>query len=104
MVIAVLERRGEIGLRRAIGAKRRHIAAQVLAEATLVALIGGGAGALLGALATAAYATARRWPATLSAEALVSSVAIAILIGAAGVLCPALKAARLSPAEALRSM
>jgi putative ABC transport system permease protein len=104
MIIAVLERRGEIGLRRALGAAPGHIAAQFVAEATTLALIGGAAGAVLGALATAIYASARRWPAVVPPADLLAAVAIAVAVGAAAGLYPALRAARLSPAEALRSV
>src|ERR1022692_2671274 len=61
VVIAVLERRGEIGLRRALGASRVHIGIQFVAEAALLAVSGGAAGAVLGALATTIYASARHW-------------------------------------------
>ena len=66
MVIAVLERRGEIGLRRALGARRVHIGVQFVAEASLLALIGGTAGAVLGGFATTVYSSARHWSAVVS--------------------------------------
>jgi len=62
MVISVLERRAEIGLRRSLGATRRHIRIQFLTESLLLSVLGGGAGILLGSGATAGYATLRDWP------------------------------------------
>ena len=104
MVIAVLERRGEIGLRRALGARRTHIGVQFVAEAALLAAIGGASGSSLGAMVTAAYATARHWHAVVSLPLLLSAVGLALLVGAAAGLYPALRASRLSPAEALRTV
>ena len=103
MVIAVLERRGEIGLRRALGATRAHIAAQFIAESALLALLGGIAGALLGGFATTAYAHLRSWTAVVPGSALAATVAVALAVGAVAGVYPALRAARLSPAEALRT-
>jgi putative ABC transport system permease protein len=104
MVIAVLERRGEIGLRRALGASRTHIGVQFVAESTVLALIGGITGALLGALATTVYSAARHWSAAVSLPALLASVAVALVVGAVAGVYPALRAARLSPSEALRTV
>ena len=101
MVIAVLERRGEIGLRRALGARRAHIATQFLAESALLAAVGGSAGAMLGAFATIVYAGLRRWHTVVPAPALLLTIAAAVGVGAAAGIYPALKAARLSPAQAL---
>jgi putative ABC transport system permease protein len=103
MVISVLERRGEIGLRRALGATRRHISSQFLAESALLAALGGVAGLLLGALATLAYSLAQNQPMVIPGYALVSAPAAGLLIGAVAGLYPAAKAARLSPTEALRA-
>jgi putative ABC transport system permease protein len=102
MVIAVLERRGEIGLRRALGASRGHIGAQFVAEAALLAGAGGAAGALLGGFATAVYSWARHWNAVVGAPVLLAAVGIALVLGAVAGLYPAWRAARLAPAEALR--
>ena len=102
MVIAVLERRGEIGLRRALGASRWHIGVQFVAEAALLAGTGGIAGALLGGFATTVFAAARNWSAVVPVPVLLASVAIALVLGAVAGLYPALRAARLAPAEALR--
>ena len=103
MVISVLERRGEIGLRRALGATRRHISSQFLAESALLAVLGGIAGLLLGALATLVYAVAQGQPWVVPLYALVAAPAAGFLIGAVAGLYPAAKAARLSPTEALRA-
>jgi len=102
MVIAVLERRGEIGLRRALGASRWHIGVQFVAEAALLAGTGGVAGALLGGFATTVFAATRNWSAVVPVPVLLASVGIALVLGAAAGLYPALRAARLAPAEALR--
>jgi putative ABC transport system permease protein len=103
MVISVLERRGEIGLRRALGATRRHISIQFLAESALLAALGGIAGLLLGALATLVYALARSQPWVVPLYVLIAAPVAGFVIGAVAGLYPASKAARLSPTEALRS-
>jgi putative ABC transport system permease protein len=104
MVISVLERRSEIGLRRSLGATRRHVRLQFLTEALLLALLGGLGGVLIGAAATAGYAATRGWPVVLPASALAAGLGAALLIGAAAGLYPAVRAARLSPTEALRTV
>ena len=101
MVISVLERRSEIGLRRALGATKGHIRTQFLSEAILLALTGGVAGVILGAAATAIYAHAKGWATVIPPLAWAGGLAAALLIGAAAGLLPALRAARLSPTEAL---
>jgi putative ABC transport system permease protein len=101
MVISVLERRSEIGLRRALGATRGHIRVQFLSEAVLLALIGGAAGVAIGAAATAVYASSKGWAIVIPAQAWTGGLAAALLIGAAAGLLPALRAARLSPTQAL---
>jgi putative ABC transport system permease protein len=101
MVISVLERRSEIGLRRALGATRGHIRIQFLAEAILLALCGGAAGVLAGAGATAVYASGKGWSVVVPPVAWVGGLTAAVLIGAAAGLLPALRAARMAPTEAL---
>jgi len=103
MVISVLERRGEIGLRRALGATRRHISAQFLTESAMLAALGGIAGLALGAGATEVYALTRHEPFVVPLYALVAAPASGFVIGMIAGLYPAAKAARLSPTEALRS-
>jgi putative ABC transport system permease protein len=104
MLIGVLERRSEIGLRRALGATRGQIRTQFLAEAILLGLLGGGAGVALGVLATAIYASTRGWSTVIPALAWGGGFGAALAIGALAGLLPALRAARLSPTEALRTV
>jgi putative ABC transport system permease protein len=103
MVISVLERRPEIGLRRALGARSVHIAVQFIGEAVLLSLFGGCAGVAAGIAATAAYASVERWTVVVPVAALVGGVVIALVLGALAGLYPASRAARLTPAAALRS-
>jgi putative ABC transport system permease protein len=104
MVISVLERRSEIGLRRALGATRGHIRIQFLSEAVLLALIGGTAGAGAGAAATMIYAHARYGAVVIPPAAWAGGLAVTLLTGALAGLAPALRAARLSPTQALWSL
>jgi putative ABC transport system permease protein len=104
MVISVLERRSEIGLRRALGATKGHIRVQFLSEAILLALAGGAAGVAIGAAATAIYATAKGWATVIPTQAWAGGLAATLLIGAIAGLLPALRAARLSPTQALWSI
>ena len=103
MVVAVLERRSEIGLRRALGATRGHIRTQFMAEALLLSAIGGTAGIAAGVLATAVYATTKGWAITVPTLAWAGGLAAALVIGLMAGLFPALRAARLAPTEALRT-
>ena len=104
MVISVLERRSEVGLRRAMGATRRHIGVQFLTESLLLAALGGVAGVLLGAGVTAAYAASRAWSTVVPLYAVGGGVLAAAAIGAVAGLYPAARAARLSPTDALRTV
>lgn len=104
MVIAVLERRPEIGLRRALGATRRHIAEQFLTEALLLSLVGGLAGTVIGTAATWAYALTQHSSLLIPPQALYGGIGAALAIGAIAGLYPASRAARLSPTEALRTV
>ncbi|CAL9433935.1 Macrolide export ATP-binding_permease protein MacB [Actinosynnema sp. ALI-1.44] len=101
MVISVLERRREIGLRRALGATRGQVRTQFLAESALLAGLGGGIGVLLGTAVTAAYAVSQGWPAVLPVPVLVGGVGAAVVIGVLAGVYPAVRAARLAPAAAL---
>jgi putative ABC transport system permease protein len=104
MVISVLERRSEIGLRRALGATRAHIRTQFLSEAVLLSMLGGSVGVLVGALATAIYATTRHWAIVVPAVAWAGGFGAALAIGAIAGLLPAIRAARLDPTTALRTV
>jgi len=101
MIISVLERRSEIGLRRALGAAKGHIRIQFLTEAMLLALLGGAVGVGAGVLATAIYAHTKHWTTIVPALAWAGGTAAALLIGATAGLLPALRAARMSPTQAL---
>jgi putative ABC transport system permease protein len=103
MVIAVIERRNEIGLRRALGGTRAHIRRQFLVEALLLSSLGGAAGVGLGAAVTAIYANVEGWEIVIPPIALVGGFVAAVVIGAVAGLYPAMRAARLAPTEALRS-
>ncbi|MFJ8578352.1 ABC transporter permease [Micromonospora sp. NPDC093277] len=101
MVISVLERRAEIGLRRSLGATRGQIRVQFLAESLLLSALGGVGGVLLGVLVTAGYAAYQAWPAVVPAWATAGALAATVVIGGVAGLYPAIRAARLSPTEAL---
>jgi putative ABC transport system permease protein len=102
MVISVLERRSEIGVRRAVGATRRHVRAAFGVEAVVLAAFGGAGGAALGALVTAIYSQREDVPLELPLEAVAGGVGAAVLVGAIAGAIPAARAARLTPADALR--
>ena len=104
MLIGVLERRGEIGLRRSLGATKGNIRTQFLAEAILLALIGGACGVAAGAISTAVYAHLKHWSTVIPTTAWAGGLGAAILIGALAGLLPAIRAARMSPTEALRTV
>ncbi|MET7333788.1 ABC transporter permease [Nonomuraea sp. NPDC005650] len=101
MVISVLERRAEIGLRRSLGATRGQIRTQFLAESLLLSGLGGGGGILLGTGVTMGYALYSGWPSVVPAWATGGGLAATLAIGAVAGLYPAIRASRLSPTEAL---
>lgn len=101
MVISVLERRAEIGLRRSLGATRGQIRLQFLVESLLLAGLGGVGGVLLGIAVTTGYASYQHWPSLVPAWASAGGVAATLVIGAFAGLYPAWRAARLAPTEAL---
>ena len=103
MIISVLERRSEIGLRRALGASKGQIRMQFLAEAVVLALLGGAAGVAAGALATEIYAHSRHWITVIPTLAWAGGIGSAFAIGAIAGILPAIRAARLSPTDALRT-
>jgi putative ABC transport system permease protein len=104
MIISVLERRSEIGLRRALGATKGQIRTQFLAESILLAVNGGAVGVLAGASATAMYASSKGWAIVIPAQAWSGGIASAILIGALAGLLPAIRASRMPPTVALRTV
>jgi putative ABC transport system permease protein len=104
MVISVLERRSEVGLRRALGATRAHVGAQFACESLLLALAGGLAGIALGAVVTGVYAGSRGWTTVVPPLALGGAACAALVIGAVAGVYPALRAARLAPTDALRAV
>ena len=101
MVISVLERRAEIGLRRSLGATKGQVRTQFVAESLLLSLLGGAAGVLLGYLVTGFYSATQSWPTVVPLWVLGGGVAATVVIGAIAGLYPAIRAARLAPTEAL---
>jgi putative ABC transport system permease protein len=101
MVISVLERRSEIGLRRSLGATREHIRTQFVTESLLLSVLGGEAGIALGSTVTAVYATVQGWPTVVPGWAVAGGLAAAVIIGGVAGLYPAIRAARVAPTEAL---
>ncbi len=104
MVVSVLERRSEIGLRRALGATRGQIRGQFLAESVVLATIGGLAGTSLGLLATIGYATWQEWPLVIPTQSAAAGVGGAIVIGVLAGVYPCVRASRLTPTQALATV
>jgi putative ABC transport system permease protein len=104
MVISVLERRSEIGLRRSLGATRQHIRIQFLTESLLLSVLGGGAGIVLGAVVTAVYATLQSWPTVVPTWVMAGAIAATLIIGGVAGLYPAVRAAQVPPTEALAAV
>ncbi|MEU8123410.1 ABC transporter permease [Spirillospora sp. NPDC049024] len=101
MVISVLERRREIGLRRSLGATRGQIRLQFVAESLLLSAFGGAAGVVLGAAVTTGFALWKGWPPVVPVWALGGALAATLAIGTVAGLYPAMRAARLPPTAAL---
>jgi putative ABC transport system permease protein len=101
VIISVLERRREIGLRRALGANRGQIRGQFLTEAVVLSGFGGAAGAVLGALGVVGYATYEGWPSVVPLASVAEGIGGALLVGVAAGVYPSIRAARLTPTEAL---
>jgi putative ABC transport system permease protein len=101
MVISVLERRAEIGLRRALGANRGQIRGQFLTESVLLSALGGVAGTALGLGGTALYAAYHGWPVVVPVSAALTGLGGAVLVGIVAGVYPSVRAARLTPTEAL---
>jgi putative ABC transport system permease protein len=104
MIVSFLERRSEIGLRRAVGATESQIRTQFLSESILLAVIGGVIGVLGGAAATAVYASSKSWAIVIPVQAWLGGIASTILIGALAGLLPAIGASRMPPTVALRTV
>lgn len=101
MVVSVLERRSEIGLRRSLGATRGQIRAQFLTESLILATAGGAGGVALGAGVTAFYAAQKQWPITVPWWVTAGGLAATVVVGGLAGLYPAIRAARLPPAAAI---
>lgn len=103
MIISVLERRREIGLRRALGATRAHIRQQFLTEAVLLSTLGGVAGALLGVAVTAVFTLVNGWILSIPSLVVVAAVIATVVIGGISGLYPSIRAARTPPTAALNA-
>ena len=103
MIVSVLERRSEIGLRRALGATRGQVRVQFVSEAILLSVLGGVTGAVCGVAVTSIYAQTRGWPVVVPLWASAAGIGVTALIGAVAGFYPAMRASRMSPTDALAS-
>ena len=101
MVITVLERRAEVGVRRALGARRRHVRDQFLVESLMLSSLGGAAGVAIGVVVTVVFAVSQGWPVSIPLWAAAGGLAATVLIGGVSGLYPASRAARIPPTSAL---
>lgn len=101
MFVSVLERRREIGLRRALGARRADILAQFLLEAVVLGVVGGVAGLAVGAASGAAWSASRGWPLVVPLQDALLALAASVVVAAIAGLAPSVRAARQSPVSAL---
>ena len=102
-LVSVMERIGEIGLRRALGAGRRHIAAQFLTESTILGLVGGAIGASLGVLLTVGISIVKQWTPVMDSRLVLFAPILGAVVGLVAGLYPAVRAASLQPVDALRA-
>lgn len=102
-LVSVLERVPEVGLRRALGARRAHVVGQFLLESTLIGLLGGVAGTAIGVLVTVVGAWLRDWPATMDPRLPFAAPMVGAVIGLVAGLYPAWRAGRIEPIQALRA-
>lgn len=101
-LLNVIDRRGEIGLRRALGAKRSHIGRQITVEAALVGVVAGVAGASVGVICVVAFSATHGWTTTIAFSNILAAPAIGLVTGAIAGLIPAVRASRTPPADTLR--
>ena len=101
-LVTVMERTSEIGLRRALGARRRHIAGQFLGESAAIGLVGGVIGAAIGLLIVVGVSAAKEWTPVLDPWMPLAAPPVGALVGLVAGMYPSIRAARMEPVEALR--